>query len=441
MDGSTSGYAARAADIAAAVKCEETTAARTGSTETPDTAGNGQGEAAEGGSTCKPHHRWGGKPHNRVGSDPSSAPRTRTTRCDPDPNLEPPPYSMNRARSTSVPKKKSRSVSCVTGPSPPGSWSPPPPECPPVECTPPPRPHRPRPTADPPAHCWMPPHPSAEYRALHPRLGHRAEAQSDLSPETQLGAHHPATEIPWDLAAGDPGSGTAGDRQPPTSQCTPYWANLGAGWARPESDDLGTSGCAKNRTSMQAHRATICRRPWPWRRGIHPGLQGPWGRAAWVSSVEPVDIPIAFELLLALARHVARPLSSGVRFSIDSRSISPNRSISNQIITKSNRPISIQKKSCMCSPTSHPGSFRCSLHKNVSANGGGNHHHGGGNHHLNMRRSAMKNSLVRIGGVEGEWVKRALTALIRPSSHQQRRRAGFEPRPSRLSVMSKAEDI
>ncbi|MCI62696.1 hypothetical protein A2U01_0083953 [Trifolium medium] len=58
-----------------------------------------------------------------------------------------------------------------------------------------------------------------------------------------------------------------------------------------------------------------------------------------------------------------------------------------------------------------------------------------------MRRSAMKNSLVRIGGVEGEWVKRALTALIRPSSHQQRRRSAFEPRPSRLSVMSKAEDL
>ncbi|KAI9118248.1 hypothetical protein K1719_010580 [Acacia pycnantha] len=56
-------------------------------------------------------------------------------------------------------------------------------------------------------------------------------------------------------------------------------------------------------------------------------------------------------------------------------------------------------------------------------------------------RSAMKNSVVRIGGVEGEWVKRALTALIRPSSHQQRRRASFEPRPSRLSVMSKAEGL
>ncbi|KAK7311892.1 hypothetical protein RJT34_10348 [Clitoria ternatea] len=135
--------------------------------------------------------------------------------------------------------------------------------------------------------------------------------------------------------------------------------------------------------------------------------------------------------------YTSAPLSSGVRFSIDHRSISPNRPISNQIITKNNRPISAQKKTCMCSPTTHPGSFRCSLHKNAA-----NHHaESFPSNRLNMRRSAMKNSLVRIGGVEGEWVKRALTALIRPSSHQQRRRAAFEPRPSRLSVMYKAEDL
>ncbi|KAL2928135.1 Cell division protein ZipA [Bienertia sinuspersici] len=60
---------------------------------------------------------------------------------------------------------------------------------------------------------------------------------------------------------------------------------------------------------------------------------------------------------------------------------------------------------------------------------------------LNMRRSAMTNSLVRIGTVEGgEWVKRALATLIRPCAHQQRRRADFQPRPSRLSVMSMAND-
>ncbi|CAA0842787.1 serine-rich protein-related [Striga hermonthica] len=60
---------------------------------------------------------------------------------------------------------------------------------------------------------------------------------------------------------------------------------------------------------------------------------------------------------------------------------------------------------------------------------------------LNMRRSAMTSSLVRIGTVEGDLVKRALAALIRPSSHQQRRREDFRPRPSRLSAMSKADEL
>ncbi|KAJ6697799.1 hypothetical protein OIU79_011370 [Salix purpurea] len=129
------------------------------------------------------------------------------------------------------------------------------------------------------------------------------------------------------------------------------------------------------------------------------------------------------------------PLSPSFRFSID-RSTSPNRSIS---VSKKNHshPISAPKRTCMCSPTTHRGSFRCSLHKNspVSSNPAMFTPH-----RLNMRRSAMTNSLVRIGGVEGEWVKRALTALIRPSSHQQRRRGAFQPRSSRLSIMSKAGD-
>ncbi|KAB1204658.1 hypothetical protein CJ030_MR8G012730 [Morella rubra] len=131
-------------------------------------------------------------------------------------------------------------------------------------------------------------------------------------------------------------------------------------------------------------------------------------------------------------------LSPSVRFSIDHRSISPNR---NQVIKSHRGPISLPKKTCMCSPTSHPGSFRCSLHKNVPHGSGS--HNGGPipTNRLNMRRSAMTNSLVRIGGVEGEWVKRALTALIRPSSHHLRRRSDFQPTPSRLSVMCDVMDL
>ncbi|XAR67844.1 hypothetical protein NMG60_11002770 [Bertholletia excelsa] len=132
--------------------------------------------------------------------------------------------------------------------------------------------------------------------------------------------------------------------------------------------------------------------------------------------------------------------SPSVRFSIDLPP-SPSRSIAVNG-NPSSKPVSGQKKLCMCSPTTHPGSFRCSLHKNNGNRPVQQHQQTAtyNSNRLNAHRSAMKNSLVRIGTVEGELVKRALTALIRPSSHQQRRRADFQPRPSRLSIMSKADD-
>lgn len=137
--------------------------------------------------------------------------------------------------------------------------------------------------------------------------------------------------------------------------------------------------------------------------------------------------------------HFAGSLSSSasVRFSLDSRPTSPGRSIS---YVPAKKPSAPQRKTCMCSPTTHPGSFRCSLHKGFSNQSPQqNNRISNSSTRLNARRSAMANSLVRIGTVEGDLVKRALAALIRPSSHQQRRRAAFQPRPSRLSNMSKAE--
>ncbi|KAI5674439.1 hypothetical protein M9H77_14803 [Catharanthus roseus] len=145
-------------------------------------------------------------------------------------------------------------------------------------------------------------------------------------------------------------------------------------------------------------------------------------------------------------RNPASSAASSVRLSLD-RSISPSRSISmlnnqSRLVQKAGET-SVSKKTCMCSPTNHPGSFRCSLHKSF----GNNNHSSSRNqshstvpynsNRLNMRRSAMTNSLVRIGTVEGELVKRALAALIRPSSHQLRRRENFQQRSSRLSRMSK----
>ncbi|KAL9238569.1 hypothetical protein vseg_012970 [Gypsophila vaccaria] len=123
--------------------------------------------------------------------------------------------------------------------------------------------------------------------------------------------------------------------------------------------------------------------------------------------------------------------SSSVRFAVDNRPMAAvNR----------NR----KRPTCLCSPTTHPGSFRCSFHKSLEAKRSQNDVvlcAPPPPNRLNMRRSAMTNSLVRIGTVEGgEWVRRALATLIRPCGHQQRRRGDFRPRPSRLSVMSMAGD-
>ncbi|MED6165389.1 hypothetical protein PIB30_099099, partial [Stylosanthes scabra] len=83
MASSTTGHGARAADTAAAVMAEGTPTTRAGSTETPDTAELGQGEAAEVALACKPHHRRCETLYIHVRCDPSSAHRTKTPRTYP----------------------------------------------------------------------------------------------------------------------------------------------------------------------------------------------------------------------------------------------------------------------------------------------------------------------------------------------------------------------
>ncbi|XP_028766411.1 putative protein TPRXL [Neltuma alba] len=132
--------------------------------------------------------------------------------------------------------------------------------------------------------------------------------------------------------------------------------------------------------------------------------------------------------------------SSSMRFPID-RPTSPRRSMS--VANQTNNAVSSNKRMCMCAPTTHPGSFRCSYHKRLAEkqkNRAASPSIQSSSTRLNLRRSAMKNSLVRIGGVEGELVNRTLTTLIRPSSHQLRRREAFQPKRSRLWMVSHAED-
>ncbi|CAN6274079.1 unnamed protein product [Urochloa humidicola] len=115
------------------------------------------------------------------------------------------------------------------------------------------------------------------------------------------------------------------------------------------------------------------------------------------------------------------------------------------------------RRTCMCSPTNHPGSFRCSLHKEskapqhkpapTSPPSPGSSGSGPTTSRLGASASRrMGSALVRIGAVEGgEWARRALAATARPSpaaqqSQHRRRVGGFRSRPSRLSAVSMAGD-
>ncbi|GAB2219379.1 hypothetical protein Droror1_Dr00007014 [Drosera rotundifolia] len=132
---------------------------------------------------------------------------------------------------------------------------------------------------------------------------------------------------------------------------------------------------------------------------------------------------------------------SSIRFSIESSAATNKKQGKNRAST-TDQHRKITSKRCLCSPTTHPGSFRCRLHKKSEKIMREGEAMGSSSSRFNMtRRSAMTNSLVRIGSVEGELVRLAIEALIRPSSHQVRRREEFRPRMSRLSIASSAEEV
>lgn len=179
-----------------------------------------------------------------------------------------------------------------------------------------------------------------------------------------------------------------------------------------------------------------------------------------VSNFSPRASPVMMQSSSYGHRSTPPSPSSTVRFSVEQRLESPGPKSMTATNTKPPRR-------CMCSPTTHAGSFRCAYHKRMAEQEQQRQQKQDKVHQqqqqqqqkevqqrqqqqqrqqitamsrsrtLNLRRSAMKNSLIRIG-VEGEILKRTLTNLIRPSPQQLRRREAFQAKPSRLSVMSKA---
>ncbi|KAJ4908077.1 serine-rich protein-related [Raphanus sativus] len=94
-----------------------------------------------------------------------------------------------------------------------------------------------------------------------------------------------------------------------------------------------------------------------------------------------------------------------------------------------------QKRKCMCSPTTHPGSFRCAFHRcleneknrtlnsqtqlskcvNTTSNSG-----------LNLRKRVLVNWLARITSVEAERLRKSLAAsMVKPPPLHIGRRFDF----------------
>ncbi|KAL6334701.1 hypothetical protein AAG906_021360 [Vitis piasezkii] len=87
---------------------------------------------------------------------------------------------------------------------------------------------------------------------------------------------------------------------------------------------------------------------------------------------------------------------------------------------------SSSSRTCLCSPTAHPGSFRCSLHRGSLKPCG--------------RSTANINRLEPKTVTKATLLKAFLMQIIKPSSHDARRRKNFQPRPTRFCLMNSSGD-
>lgn len=86
-----------------------------------------------------------------------------------------------------------------------------------------------------------------------------------------------------------------------------------------------------------------------------------------------------------------------------------------------NRESSSRRASCLCSPTSHPGSFRCSLHRSSRSPARIS------DPKPQKKRVLDPSLLSKVGAV-----KAFLMQLIKPSSRHLQRRRNFQPKPTRF---------
>ncbi|KAJ4950160.1 hypothetical protein NE237_026992 [Protea cynaroides] len=92
-------------------------------------------------------------------------------------------------------------------------------------------------------------------------------------------------------------------------------------------------------------------------------------------------------------------------------------------------------RSCLCSPTTHPGSFRCTLHRNTQRKVSNR----SAVHQVQSSSPNRSESLKMIA--RANLLKAFLLQIIKPSKQNLRRRQNFQPKPTRFCLMNNSSSI
>ncbi|XP_008228767.1 PREDICTED: uncharacterized protein LOC103328152 [Prunus mume] len=116
-----------------------------------------------------------------------------------------------------------------------------------------------------------------------------------------------------------------------------------------------------------------------------------------------------------------------------------NRAASSSFASSSS---SSSSRTCLCSPSTHPGSFRCSLHKGRGPQTGKSSSSTiTAVHHVNNQSTKMKMmKKLMMTYSKAHLLNAFLKLMIKPSSHHLQRRMNFKPRPTRFRTYSKHGD-
>lgn len=102
-----------------------------------------------------------------------------------------------------------------------------------------------------------------------------------------------------------------------------------------------------------------------------------------------------------------------------------NYSMASKVAPSIPKSRSHTKRVCLCSPTTHPGSFRCSLHKRKPLR-------------TSLPRNSSKISHLLHSSLppKPHSFKAFLQQLVKPSIRVFHRRKTFHPKPTRFSLMN-----